>query len=174
MGRHRPRLGLLAALALLLGACAMPAAGTPARGGTTASTAPAASSCPVTRPPARPLVPPAPYPRRPPALYGDVSWYGTDRLWTWLDADGTGRRSDKSFWWREGYDWRTETSPRLLVTARRLDAAAPPVTISDATNGFREDIGAFMLIGLDFPTGGCWEVTGRYGGDRLSYVVRVR
>jgi hypothetical protein len=27
-----------------------------------------------------------------------------------------GRRSDKSLWWREGYDWRTETSPRLLVT----------------------------------------------------------
>ena len=174
MGRHRPSPVLLAALALLLGACATPAVETPARGDTTTSSAPVASSCPATRAPVRPFVPPPPYPRRPPALYGDVFWYGTGRLWTWLEADGTGRRSDKSFWWRRGYDWRTETSPRLLVTARRLDGAAPAVTVPDATNGFREDIGAFMLTGLDFPAGGCWEVTGRYAGDRLTYVVRVR
>jgi hypothetical protein len=103
-----------------------------------------------------------------------VFWYGSDGLWTWLEADGTARRADKSFWWRKGYDWRTETSPSLLVTGRRLDAAAPAVRSSDATNGFREDIGAFMLIGLDFPAGGCWEVTGHYRGQRLRFVVRVR
>jgi hypothetical protein len=119
-------------------------------------------------------VPSAPYPRRPPPLYGDVFWYGSDRLWTWLEADGTARRSDKSFWWRRGYDWRSETTPRLRIEAQRLDAAAPAVTVAHATNGFRDDIGAFMLTGLDFPTGGCWEVTGRYRGARLRYVVRVR
>jgi hypothetical protein len=180
MGR-RARMGLVAALAVLvLGACGMPAVEAPARGNATASTlgtsrhVPSSLSCPVTRPPGRPFVPSAPYPRRPPPLYGDVFWYGTEGLWTWLEADGTAHRSDKSFWWREGYDWRTETSPSLLVTGRRLDAAAPAVTSSDATNGFREDIGAFMLTGLDFPTGGCWEVTGHYRGQRLRFVVRVR
>jgi hypothetical protein len=54
---------------------------------------------------------------------------------------------DKSFWWRQGYDWRTETTPALRVTGRRLDAPAPAVTISDATNGFEPPMGAFMLVG---------------------------
>jgi hypothetical protein len=180
MGRPRPTPGLVAALALLLAACGTPAVDAPARGDTTATTAGAAggrpvpASCPTTRPPDHPFVPPAPYPPTPPPLYGDVFWYGTDGLWTWLEADGTARRSDKSFWWREGYDWQTETSPGLLVTGRRLDAAAPAVTSSAATNGFREDIGAFMLTGLELPTGGCWELTGRYGGERVRFVVRVR
>jgi hypothetical protein len=179
MGRG-PRLGLVAVLAvLLLGACGLPAVEAPARGDAIAGAAatgsgrPVPPSCLATRPPGRPFVPPTPYPATPPPLYGDVFWYGTERLWTWLEADGTTSRSDKSFWWREGYDWRTETSPSLLVTARRLDAAAPAVTASDATNGFREDIGAFMLTGLDFSTGGCWEVTGHYHGQRLRFVVRV-
>jgi hypothetical protein len=141
-----------------------------------------AASCPTTRPPDPAFAPPAPYPATPPPLYGDKFWYGTDRLWTWLEADGTwpmpgapgGAQSDKSFWWREGYDWQTETTPPLQVTARRLDAAAPPVTVSHATNGFREDIGAFMLLGLELPAEGCWELTGHYAGSTLTFVVRVR
>jgi hypothetical protein len=174
---RRQLLLLVTALALLAPACGPPG---PARvaaatgGEAAAGVGVATASCPVTRPPRTVFVPPAPYPRRPPRLYGDVFWYGTDRLWTWLEADGTARRSDKSFWWRRGYDWRTETSPRLLVTGRRLDVAVPAVTVAGATNGFRGDIGAFMLTGLDFPTGGCWEVTGHYRGERLRYVVRVR
>jgi hypothetical protein len=183
MGRRRPRPGLVAALAVvLLGACGAPAVDAPARGDTIPAAAAATAtsgrgvpaSCPTTRPPDRPFVPPAPYPPTPPPLYGDVFWHGTDGLWTWLEADGTARRSDKSFWWRDGYDWRTEPSPRLLVTGRRLDAAAPAVSIADATNGFRDDIGAFMLVGLELPTGGCWELTGHYRGQRVRFVVRVR
>jgi|SRR5829696_2644381 len=178
MGRRRPTQGLVAALALLLGACGTPAVDAPAHEDTAAAVGVATgrvptASCPTTRPPDRPFVPPAPAPPTPPPLYGDVFWYGTARLWTWLEADGTARRSDKSFWWREGYDWQAETSPRLLVTGRPLDAAAPAATSSGATNGFRADIGAFMLTGVEFPTGGCWEVTGHYGGERVRFVVRV-
>jgi hypothetical protein len=198
MGR-RLHLGLIAGLALLLAACGPPAVDTPA-GGTAAASATSArpalapaggsvaiqagtasASCPTTRPPDPPFVPPAPYPPRPPPLYGDMFWYGTNGLWTWLHANGTWSmarglgavRFDKSFWWREGYDWQTETTPRLQLTGRRLDAAAPRVTISEATNGFRDDIGAFMLIGLELPTGGCWELTGHYAGRSLRFVVRV-
>ena len=170
------RLGLLAALSLLLGACGAPVADDPTPGGT------AAVSCPTTQPPDPPFVPPAPYPATPPPLYGDRFWYGTDRLWTWLEADGTwpmagapgGVQSDKSFWWREGYDWQAETTPPLRVTGRRLDAAAPTVTTSAATNGFRQDIGPFMLLGLELPDEGCWELTGHYAGRSLHFVVRVR
>jgi hypothetical protein len=170
MARVRLRRWLAALAALTLAACAMPAADTPAAD-TPAADTPAPASCPVTH--SRSFVPPTPYPATPPPLYGEVFWYGSDGLWTWLEADGTARRSDKSFWWREGYDWQTETSPALLVTGRRLDAAAPAATSSDATNGFRDDIGAFMLTGLEFPTGGCWEVTGHYRDQRVRFVVRV-
>ena len=182
--RHRLALGLIAALALLLAACGAPAANAPAPApaarplATPPSAAPA--SCPTTRPPDPAFVPPAPYPATPPSVEGDKVWYGTNQLWTWLDADGTWEMArdehglfDKSFWWRQGYDWQTETTPRLQVTGRRLDAPAPTVTSSNATNGFEESMGAFMLVGLELPAGGCWELTGHYHGQSLRFVVRV-
>jgi hypothetical protein len=145
--RHRLLLGLIAAMPLLLAACAAPAANvlSPAQAGRSVATQPSAApaSCPTTRPPDPPFVPPTPYPPTPPSGEGDKVWYGTTELWTWLNADGTWEMAhdehglfDKSFWWRQGYDWRTETTPALRVTGRRLDAAAPAVTVSDATNGF--------------------------------------
>jgi hypothetical protein len=180
---HRPTLGLIAALPLLLAACAATAAEAPPSAGaarlvaTQPSEAPA--SCPTTRPPDPPFVPPAPYPPTPPSE-GDKVWYGTNELWTWLDADGTWEMArdehglfDKSFWWRQGYDWQTETTPRLQVTGRRLDAPAPAVTVSDATNGFEQSMGAFMLVGLELPAGGCWELTGYSHGSSLRLVVWV-
>jgi hypothetical protein len=182
--RHRLTLGLLAALSLLLAACGPPAADAlvPAQAGPAVAGRPgvAPASCPTTRAPEPRFVPPAPYPPRPPSVEGDKFWYGTSQLWTWLDGDGTWEMAhdehglfDKSFWWRQGYDWRTETTPRLWVTGRRLDAPAPAVTSSDATNGFEASMGAFMLVGLELPTGGCWELTGHYRGQRLRLVVLV-
>ena len=181
---HRLALGLIAALPGLLAACAAPAAVAPAsaQAAPSATTRPSAApaSCPTTRPPDPPFVPSAPYPPTPPSVEGDKVWYGTDQLWTWLDADGTWEMArdehglfDKSFWWRQGYDWRTETTPRLRVTGRRLDAPAPAVTVSGATNGFEESMGAFMLVGLELPAGGCWELTGHYHGRMLRLVVWV-
>jgi hypothetical protein len=180
---HRLALGLIAALPLLLAACGAPAADVPppqaARSVTTQPSA-AAASCPTTRPPDPRFVPPAPYPPAPPSVEADKIWYGTSELWTWLNADGTCEMArderglfDKSFWWRRGYDWRTETTPRLWVTGRRLDARAPAVTVSDATNGFEQSMGAFMLLGLELPSGGCWELTGHYHSRSLPFVVWV-
>jgi hypothetical protein len=31
----------------------------------------------------------------------------------------------------------------------------------------------FMVTGVNFPTLGCWEVTGDYHGDNLTFVVWV-
>jgi hypothetical protein len=181
--RHRLALGLLAALLLLAG-CTAPAADAPAPApaarpvATLPSAAPA--SCPVTRPPDPPFVPPAPYPPTPPSVEGDKVWYGTNQLWTWLHADGTWEMArdehglfDKSFWWRQGDDWRTETTPALRVTGRRLDAPAPAVTSSGAGVGYERFMGAFMLVGLELPAGGCWELTGHYHGSSLRLVVWV-
>jgi hypothetical protein len=77
------------------------------------------------------------------------------------------------FWWREEYVWNEEPQPELIVTGERLDAAAPPLIASDATNASASDIGSAMLVGIDLPTLGCWKITGNYADAKLSFVVWV-
>jgi hypothetical protein len=138
----------------------------------------ASHNCPVTRPPELPFTPPSPYSHNAP---GNNFWYGTDSLWTAVPGNGVwsglphnpAGYTQKVLWWRIGYSWTDEPEPHLSVTGRRLDAPAPPLNVSKATNAFAEDIGAAMLVGVDFPTPGCWEITGRYAGNELSFVVQV-
>lgn len=80
---------------------------------------------------------------------------------------------DKVFWWSRNWDWRTDHRPELIVTARRLDGPAPALRVSPATNAHAADIHHAMLVALDIPAPGCWEITGEYEGHRLSYVVWV-
>lgn len=157
-------------------------------------------TCAVTRPPAPAFVPPALYPAKP---GGDSFWFGTEKLWVILPANGTwrglkpysptvGGYRQKIFWWRQGYHWRREgerwrpdPTPPLTVTGRRLDAVAPPLPVRNGTNGccgslvrkgtngHGEEWTAFMVVGVDFPTHGCWEVTGRIKDDKLTFVVLV-
>ncbi len=137
------------------------------------------ATCPITQPPEPPYVPPPPYP--PNAPFAREFWYGSEALWTSLNADGTWRElphntggyTQKVFWWRKGYSWTDEPEPELSVTGRRLDASAPPLHASKATNAFAPDIQSAMLVGVDVPTPGCWEITGRYGGRELSFTVWV-
>ncbi|HEV2381870.1 MAG TPA: hypothetical protein VG206_19035 [Terriglobia bacterium] len=64
--------------------------------------------------------------------------------------------------------------PRLFVNAVRVDRYAPVVSgLYPATNALIGDFGS-MLSGIDLPTPGCWEITGRYGSDSLSFVVFVK
>jgi hypothetical protein len=114
-------------------------------------------------------------------LHAGDFWYGSAKLWTRLNEtgawsalpfDGAGY-SQKVFWWREGYDWQKEPQPNLVVTGKRLDAPAPPMVGTRATNAFASDIGSAMLVGVSIPTAGCWEVTGQYGDAKLSFVVWV-
>jgi hypothetical protein len=136
-------------------------------------------SCPVTAPQEPVFQPPEPY--LPDSPYPGVFWYGSDALWTQLPVDGrwyalpydeTGY-SQKVFWGREGYRMKDEPQPELVVTGRRLDADAPPLKASPATNGYHPDTGDFMLVGVEVPTPGCWEISGDYYGNTLSFVVWV-
>ncbi len=138
------------------------------------------ATCAVTRAPSPAFLPPAPYPARPPARYVGQFWYGTADLWTMLGSDGTWRGlqlgasgySQKIFWWRQGYVPADEPKPALTVTAKRLDASAPSVTVTDATNA-SADFGDAMLAGVNLPTAGCWQITGHYHGHELSFIVWV-
>jgi len=119
-------------------------------------------------------MPPAPRSASPPA---DEFWYGTQALWTALRPDGTwnglpyqdGAYTQKVFWWSRDYKWE---SP-LTVTGMRIDGSAPPLRSSPATNAFAEDIGSSILVGVEIPAAGCWEIAGHLKGATVSFVVRV-
>lgn len=135
-------------------------------------------TCPVTQPLNPPFTPPQLYPAGAP---GTDSWYGTDSLWTAIPRNGIWYAlphnpqgySQKVFWWRKGYSPAKEPEPNLTVTGRRLDAKAPPLHASKATNASAIDIGSAILVGVDIPTLGCWEITGQYADAKLSFVVWV-
>ncbi|MCA1668195.1 MAG: hypothetical protein LC793_12530, partial [Thermomicrobia bacterium] len=137
------------------------------------------ASCPITHPAQPPFIPPSPYPPTPPPPYANQFWSGTAMLWTMLGTDGTwgrlpyanGSYTQKILWWRQGYDWQTEPEPQLTVTGRRLNAPAPPLAATRASNGFRDDIGSFGVVGVDIPTQGCWEITGQAASTELRFVV---
>ena len=129
-------------------------------------------SCPITKSPVTPFAPPAPYPRD---LCPGGCWIGTHKLWTNLPAEGTWKGlRQKTFWWREGYDWRAENPPPLRVTGRRLDGKAPLFEPVRANAGWTNDSNhPFMVVAFDIPTLGCWEITGDYKGDKLTFIVWV-
>lgn len=151
-------------------------------GGTAAQAAQAGvqvfASCPVTVPNAD-FVPPSPYPSKAPGRA--TSWHGTPRLWTMLYGDGNWHSlprnphgfRQKVFWWSPGYDGRTNPVPKLTVRGRRLDGDGSFVS-GPATNAHDGSFGGWaMLTGVDVPSAGCWELTGEYGGDTLTFVVSI-
>jgi len=139
------------------------------------------TACPVTRESVPGFVPPPPYPAEPPGANGAQFWYGSAGLWTMLEPAGAwtglplgeGGYSQKVFWWADGYSVSEEPIPELAVTGRLLDGEAGPLIASEATNAFG-DFGDAMLVGVAIPTAGCWEITGRYRGNELSFVVQVK
>ena len=136
------------------------------------------AACSITRAPQPPFIPPSPYSMQAPG--GDF-WYGSPALWTAIAHGGTwpglpyesGSYVQKVFWWRDGYDWRSEPSPQLSVRGVRIDGPAKPFEASAATNAFGTDIGSSMLVLIHIPTSGCWNITGQYKETSLSFVVWV-
>jgi hypothetical protein len=137
------------------------------------------ADCPITVPQDPPFTAPEPYSANSP--FDSYFWYGSNSLWTDLPRDGiwyglphnTAGYTQKVFWWREGYVWNEEPEPQLIVSGERLDAAAPRLIASEATNAYAGDIGSAMLVGVDLPTLGCWKITGSYVDAELSFVVWV-
>jgi hypothetical protein len=100
-------------------------------------------------------------------------YHGNGELWTELWPGGVIRarpedvREDGSIeikfpWWRA-------VRGRLTISGRRLDGQAEPL------RAWIPDYGptGFQSTAVVFPTQGCWEVTGRAGDGRLTFVVRV-
>jgi hypothetical protein len=140
----------------------------------------AGQDCDVTRPvPA--FVPPSPYLASPPASY-ESDWFGTSALWTMIDQDGEvwkqsdlphgpGGLGQKTFWWSADRSPQDDLEPAIIVTGTRLDGAGT-FTAGPGTNA-SADFGPAMLVGVEFRTPGCWQLTGRYRDAVLEYIVSI-
>jgi len=142
----------------------------------------AAFACPVTVPNAS-LPPPGGGSLGP----GSLSTHGNGMLWTFLPDDGVwrvgelsvrrdGSIREKFVWWRRPIEQAAATvdgvvtvettfAGDLHITGRRLDAASSPLTATTRPEGVH--VGST----IDFPSGGCWEITGSAGTDSLTFTV---
>jgi len=140
------------------------------------------ANCPVTTLAKQDSAFGAPAPFSPSAPWEGFFWFGSNGLWIALRTDGVWAElphnpqgyTQKIMWWSDSYSLPDEPEPALVVTGRRLDADAPPLGFYGATNAIADDIGEAMLTGVDFPTLGCWKITGKYKSVELSFVVWVR
>jgi hypothetical protein len=139
------------------------------------------ATCAVTKPIPR-FVPPKPFLPSPPAYYRS-DWFGSAHLWTMINRHGDvwdasalphnpGGLTQKTFWWVVDWTLANELSPAITVSGTRLDTPGT-FSFSPGTNAIA-DFGAAMLVGVDFPTPGCWQVTGRYRDAVLSYIVWIK
>jgi len=149
-------MGLTAALLLLL---------------VSTATARADGSCRTTAPPVPAFTPPAPYSSAP---FGDDAFLvGTSDLWVAVWNQPWQGLRQKIWWWRPGFNGATEQSPALSILLREVSSNVAFAVNTPATNGsFGGE--SKMLVGIDFPAPGCWQVTGNYGGHTLSFVTEVR
>lgn len=114
-----------------------------------------------------------------PPLPKSENWYGSESLAVQLPPSGTWPTTApgaliavKLFWWSAGF--RPGMESNLSVTIRELSGAAATAVISKPTNAHAASLGGWtMLTGIDFPQPGCWEITGKYHGQRLTFVVET-
>lgn len=134
------------------------------------------ASCPVTQPNGNnppefgETIPPQPYD-------GYEGGYGNASLWTnlWMWGEGevpvpvTHVQPDGAFGPMK-WAWYRYVPGRLDIEGRRLDAPASPLQADIPTGygGF-----GFQVSGITFPSAGCWEITGRLGDERLTFVTLV-
>lgn len=106
-------------------------------------------------------------------------WYGSESLAVLLQPDGRwhglGPRHgfrDKLWWYSTAFEVGMES--QLKITGRRLDGQSPPARISRTTNAQGMAGGGLaMLMLVEFPSAGCWQLTGEFKGQQLTFVVET-
>jgi hypothetical protein len=129
----------------------------------------------VTKPSYLAFIPPSPYPK----AEGGSFYVGAPKLWVlvypspWrgLPVWPEGYRQ-KIAWWSEGYNAKADPKPAIAISGRRLDGTAPPLVVAGA-NGSWTNVD-FIMSGVNFPTTGCWEITGKFKGAETKFVVAIQ
>ena len=73
------------------------------------------------------------------------------------------------------FAWMRGMQGKIVVTGRRIDAAAPPLKFETNQTNDAQSTG-FMASYLVFSTPGCWEITAQVGDredSKLTFVMRV-
>ena len=105
-------------------------------------------------------------------------WFGSESLAVAIPKNGVWHGMgperdffDKLFWLVGGFQPGLESD--FSLTGRHLyDDSIKPI-IGDAYPA--SDSGGWsLLVGVSFPQSGCWELTGTYLGQSLTFVVDVR
>ena len=117
-----------------------------------------------------------------------ATWYGSEGLAVMLTPDGTlsttkpgASLAVKYFWYSgslasggdlEAYQPGSESE--FVGKVERLDEGPNDAVMSSPTNAGGDSLGAWtILTGIDFPSPGCWKVTGNFRGQTLSFVVET-
>lgn len=114
------------------------------------------------------------------SLPGSLVPYGLPGLWTTIPRSGSwptststsGGRFIRTFWYSSLWSMTDEPSPSISVSAGRF-GGGQSVTGSAAVSARSRELGNSMIVSFDLPSGGCWEITGTYRGQSLSYVVWI-
>ena len=93
----------------------------------------------------------------------------------WPDGTVVFKPGGPGFITRDGslgmkFGWRRGISGQLKIEGRRVDALAPPLR-SEVSSGYGDR--GFQATYVIFPTPGCWEVTGRVGDAKVTFITRV-
>jgi hypothetical protein len=110
------------------------------------------------------------------SLFGAGSSHGNGTLWVGGLWEGGVLAAGRDFIEEDGsvgmkFGWWRHASGRLTITGRRLDGPAPPLR-AHIPDGYGDR--GFQATGLSFPTEGCWEVTGQLAGTTLTFVTLVK
>jgi len=114
----------------------------------------------------------APFPR-------SQSWYGSEAFAVMLPPDGIWSTTApgaslavKLFWFSSGFKPGMET--HLTTRIRNLNGGDSTARMTQPSNAADKSLGGWtMLTGIDFPDPGCWEITGEYFGQVLTFVVET-
>jgi len=119
----------------------------------------------------------------PDSPFSEFYWYGNGKkLAASVPADGIWYTthpdhliSVKLWWWSDAY--RPSMESELSVKIVSLHGDPQPPSYGRVTNGYQKslkDSGPWaMLMGIDFPESGCWQITGRFRDQTLGFVVKV-
>lgn len=111
--------------------------------------------------------------------------YGTAELWTVLPADGTLRgwgpekTGDFAYhglrgWYRTGAPFLEQDGP-VSLKGKRLDGPAPSFETHKSETQYpgKDGTPAMTGTGMDVPVFGCWEFTGHYKHQDLTFTLWV-